>query len=115
MSNPNAKYHPIIGLVVTGMMAVQPVLGLVHHVRFKRTGRRGVWSYLHLFNGRIGITLGITNAGLGLWMAREGKGVKIAYIVVAVVMWTMWMTAAAWGEAKRLLRIRFTGSDGRQP
>jgi hypothetical protein len=108
MSNPNLNSHPIIGLVVLGLLVLQPALGVVHHLRYKKTGTRQVWSYLHLFNGRAAITLGIANGGLGLWMAGEGKGLKAAYVVVAVVMWTLWMVAAVWGEWRRWKLIKST-------
>ncbi|KAK0743002.1 hypothetical protein B0T18DRAFT_174057 [Schizothecium vesticola] len=115
MSNPNFNYHPIIGLVVLGLLLIQPALGMLHHLGYKKTGGRQVWSYLHLFNGRAAITLGIANGGLGLWMAGEGKGLKTAYVVVAVVMWTLWMAAAVWGEWRRWKWIRSTGTTDDKP
>lgn len=101
MSNPDTNYHPIIGLVVLVALSLQPLLGMIHHAKFKKLGRRQIWSYLHIFNGRICITLGITNGALGLYMARESKARKTAYIAVAGVMWGLWMASAAWGELKR--------------
>jgi hypothetical protein len=65
----------------------QPVLGLIHHERFRRLQRRQIWSYLHLFNGRIPITLGIVNGALGLWIARESDRLKVAYLATAGAMW----------------------------
>lgn len=101
MSNPNTSYHPIIGLVVLAFLFLQPFLGLIHHAKFKKLRRRQMWSYLHIFNGRIFITLGIANGGLGLWMANESDKLKTAYIAVAAVMWALWMLSAVWGEWKR--------------
>ncbi|KAL2264079.1 hypothetical protein VTK26DRAFT_2573 [Humicola hyalothermophila] len=95
------RYHLIIGLVVLGLLVLQPFLGIMHHVRFKKLRRRQVWSYLHLGNGRVVITLGIVNGGLGLHVAREATRFVIAYSVVAGVMWLLWMLAAVWGEVKR--------------
>lgn len=101
MSNRNVNYHPIIGLVVLVCLLFQPVLGIIHHVRFKKLRRRQFWSYLHLFNGRVFITLGIINGGLGLWMARAPTTLTTAYIAVATVMWSLWMLAALWDEVRR--------------
>lgn len=101
MSNPNINYHPIIGLVVLVCLLFQPVLGIIHHVKFKALRRRQVWSYLHLFNGRVFITLGMANGGLGLWMARASTTLKTAYIAAAAAMWSLWMLAAVWGEFRR--------------
>ncbi|KXX77776.1 hypothetical protein MMYC01_204086 [Madurella mycetomatis] len=101
MSNRSINYHPIIGLVVLVCLLFQPVLGIIHHVRFKKLGRRQFWSYLHLFNGRGVITLGIINGGLGLWMAQAPTTLKTAYIAVAAAMWSLWMLAALWDEVRR--------------
>ena len=101
MTNPSTSYHPIIGIVVLAFLFFQPILGLIHHARFKRVRQRQVWSYLHLFNGRIFITLGIANGGLGLWMAGASSRLKTAYVAVAVIMWVLWMLAAVWGELRR--------------
>ncbi|KAK4456575.1 hypothetical protein QBC42DRAFT_322288 [Cladorrhinum samala] len=100
-SDPNVNYHPIIGVVVLVCLLIQPILGFVHHAQFKELQRRQIWSYLHLFNGRIFITLGIANGGLGLWMAGGSKKLKTAYIAVAAVMWSFWMLSAAFGEWRR--------------
>ncbi|KAK4449651.1 hypothetical protein QBC34DRAFT_87310 [Podospora aff. communis PSN243] len=101
LTNPNTSYHPIIGLVVLVFLFFQPILGAIHHAKYKKVGGRQIWSYLHLFNGRIFITLGIANGGLGLWMAGESDRLKTAYIAVAVVMWVLWMLSAVWGEWRR--------------
>ncbi|KAK4643232.1 hypothetical protein QC761_403460 [Podospora bellae-mahoneyi] len=100
-SDPNRSYHPIIGIVVLVCLLLQPIFGFIHHAKFKRLKTRQMWSYLHLFNGRVFITLGMANGGLGLWMAGASKELKTAYVAVAAVMWVLWMLAAAYGEWKR--------------
>jgi hypothetical protein len=87
MREPNTSCHAIIGLVVLACLVAQPVLGLIHHERFRRLQRRQIWSYLHLFNGRIPITLGIVNGALGLWIARASDRLKVAYLATAGAMW----------------------------
>ena len=101
MSNPDFNYHPIIGLVVLAMLMFQPLLGFVHHVQFKKTGGRQMWSYLHMFNGRIFIPLGIANGALGLWLAGESKKLKTAYIAVSILTVSLWILAACWSEWRR--------------
>ena len=101
MSDPNTNYHPIIGLVVVACLLLQPLFGLIHHARFKRVHRRQIWSYMHLFNGRIFITLGIVNGALGLWQAGASGQVKSAYVGAAGAMWGIWMLVALWGEFRR--------------
>ncbi|KAK3991462.1 hypothetical protein QBC44DRAFT_323116 [Cladorrhinum sp. PSN332] len=100
-SDSSVNYHPIIGTVVLVCLLIQPILGFIHHAKFKQLQRRQIWSYLHLFNGRIFITLGIANGGLGLWMAGGSKKTKTAYVAVAAVMWALWMLSALWGEWRR--------------
>ncbi|KAF2266425.1 hypothetical protein CC78DRAFT_531546 [Lojkania enalia] len=101
------RYHPVIGIVVFVLLFFQPILGLVHHFQFKKYNRRTIWSYGHLWLGRIVITLGIINGGLGLLFATElgffvpSQGQIIAYGVIAGVMWLLWVLAAIIGENRR--------------
>lgn len=102
LTNPATGYHLIIGIVILITLFIQPILGLVHHHYFKRLQRRQFWSHLHLWNGRLSITLGIINGGLGIQIANPPSSFKIAYMVVAVVMWSLWLFAAVMGEIRRL-------------
>lgn len=43
------RYHPIIGIVLFVVLFIQPILGYVHHLQFKKQGRRTLWSYGHLW------------------------------------------------------------------
>ena len=96
------KAHPIIGLVLLVVIFFQPILGLLHHFLFKRHARRVVWSYGHIWLGRIIITLGIINGGLGLQLANDAsRGQIIAYAVVAAIMWLAYVASAVYGEIKR--------------
>ena len=101
------RYHPIIGIVIFAVLFLQPVLGLIHHFQFKKYGRRTFWSYGHLWLGRLLITLGIINGGLGLLLAtqtgygRPTTGQIAAYGVVAGVMWLLWVAASIVGERRR--------------
>jgi hypothetical protein len=103
-------YHPIIGITLFVLLFFQPILGYVHHVKFKRHSRRTVWSYGHLWLGRIVITLGMINGGLGMLLAsdapaflsfRPTQGQVIAYGVITGIMWLAWVTAAVVGERRR--------------
>jgi hypothetical protein len=49
--------------------------------------------------GRILITLGMINGGLGLLLAdNASRGEKIAYGVIAGFIWLLWMVIAVLGE-----------------
>ena len=99
--------HPIVGIVVFLLIVFQPVLGFVHHVAFKKYSRRTVWSYAHLWLGRVAITLGIINGGLGLQLSQRtrifapSQGAVIGYAVAAGVMWLLYVASAIIGERKR--------------
>ncbi|OIW24694.1 hypothetical protein CONLIGDRAFT_103042 [Coniochaeta ligniaria NRRL 30616] len=100
------NYHPIIGLVVFAALFFQPILGLIHHSQFKKLRRRQIWSYLHLWNGRIMIPLGIINGGLGLRIAGASKEIKTAYAAVAGVLGGLWVFLALLSEVKRRKAVR---------
>lgn len=50
--------------------------------------------------GRIVITLGIINGGLGLKLSDNTTKGKIGYSVVAAIMWLVWMSVAVFKEVK---------------
>ncbi|KAF1924003.1 iron reductase domain protein [Didymella exigua CBS 183.55] len=102
-------HHPIVGVVVFVLVLLQPVFGWVHHTMFKRYQSRTLWSYVHIWLGRIAVTLGIINGGLGLqWadsMNMSSRGGIIAYAVIAVVMWLAWVAASVIGERRRTKKV----------
>ncbi|KAF2214674.1 hypothetical protein CERZMDRAFT_57181 [Cercospora zeae-maydis SCOH1-5] len=99
--------HPIIGIVLLGLLFFQPFSGLLHHFLFRKHLRRTLWSYLHLWLGRIVVTLGIINGGLGLRLARRmpfgrpSDGAIIGYGVAAGFMWLLYVLSAIIGERRR--------------
>ncbi|KAF4545850.1 Integral membrane protein [Lasiodiplodia theobromae] len=99
--NYASETHPTIGKVVLVMLFIQFILGHLHHRFFKKNTRRGYWSHGHLWLGRIVITLGIVNGGLGLELADQGKGAYIAYGVVAGIVWFLYVAVAVYGELTR--------------
>ncbi|OLN87017.1 Cytochrome b561 and DOMON domain-containing protein [Colletotrichum chlorophyti] len=99
------NFHPIIGLVILAIFFFQPVFGYLHHAQFKKYGTRQIWSYLHLFVGRLLIPLGIINGGLGLYISNSPKEFKIAYAILAAVLGVAWILIAVVSESRR----------GRQP
>ena len=107
------KYHPVIGLVLFAVLFFQPILGYIHHLKYKKYQRRTFWSYGHLWLGRLAITLGMINGGLGLLLAYDAPlgfapshGQVIAYSVVAGIMWLLYVAAAIVGERRRTIAGR---------
>jgi hypothetical protein len=94
--------HPIIGLVLLAFLLLQGPLGYVHHAAYKRYSRRTIWSHLHLWLGRLAITLGIINGGFGFELAGDtGSKAMIAYCVVAAVIFVVYVAVAIFGELRR--------------
>ncbi|KAF2429344.1 hypothetical protein EJ08DRAFT_573466, partial [Tothia fuscella] len=93
--------HPIIGIVVFAFLLFQPILGVLHHLGFKKHGRRTIISQLHIWIGRLVVTVGIVNGGLGLQLAANSRSGDIIYAVVAGIFWFVWMLAACFGEVRR--------------
>lgn len=87
----------------------------MHHSLFKKHLRRTFWSYIHLWLGRIIVTLGVINGGLGLRLARRlpigrpSRAAIIGYGVAAAFMWLLYVLAALLGEKKRS-RVRETAA-----
>ncbi|KAJ5798627.1 cellobiose dehydrogenase [Penicillium pulvis] len=82
-------YHPIIGIVaVSSLIAFQPAMGLLQHQYFRKYGKRGPLGRLHQWFGRVIVTLGIINGGLGFHLTGIGTplapiGAVVAYSVFA--------------------------------
>ncbi|KAK4172909.1 hypothetical protein QBC36DRAFT_67866 [Triangularia setosa] len=101
LSNSSTNYHPILGLVLLALFLIQPVLGVVHHLKFRKVAKRQIWSYLHLFNGRVGIAIGMINGGLGLHLSQATNQKKTVYAAVAAVIGAIWIGVSIWAEVRK--------------
>ncbi|KAI1132389.1 hypothetical protein F5Y10DRAFT_261098 [Nemania abortiva] len=100
LERARSNAHPIIGIALLVLLFSQPVWGVMHHRLFKKLKRRTPVSHVHLWVGRLGITLGIINGGLGLALAGAKGAPVIAYSVVAGVMWLLWVLATLFATYK---------------
>ena len=74
----------------------------MHHLGYKRHRQRTIVSHGHIWLGRILITLGMINGGLGLLLSNNAsRGECIAYGVIAGLVWLLWVILAAFGERRR--------------
>lgn len=110
-------YHPVIGIVLFILCLIQPILGQLHHMLFKKTGGRTTVSHGHIWLGRAIITLGIVNGGLGFKLASNTNIGPIIYTVVAVIFYIAYIVAIVVGERKRAKRMammppKYTDSRG---
>ena len=94
--------HTQLGVFVVALMGLQPFLGLLHHRHYLKHRGRGIISHVHIWYGRALIIIGIVNGGLGLQLAGTPRHFCIAYIVVACVLATAYVSAFVFG----LLRNR---------
>ncbi|KAH9861239.1 hypothetical protein IAQ61_010976 [Plenodomus lingam] len=108
-------HHAIIGILVLIVVFFQPMTGWIHHMLFKKYSHRTIWSQAHIWVGRLAVTLGIINGGLGLRLAdsmrMSSRGGMIAYGVIAGLVWLVWAAAIVVGERRRK---RMTGSERRE-
>lgn len=95
------KYHPIIGfIVVGGILLFQPGMGLYAHRYLHRAGTKSIFAYVHRWWGRLLVTLGIINGGLGFRLAGIGSpgvpvGAVIAYSIIAGVVISSYLVVVA--------------------
>jgi hypothetical protein len=95
------NYHSIIGLVVVSVVIFQPILGLLQHAHFKKTGTGSIWGTVHRYLGLALVLLGMINGGLGLKVAGNSRGGEIAYGVVAGVFGTVMLAGFVMSTVKR--------------
>ncbi|KAK1754211.1 hypothetical protein QBC47DRAFT_423875 [Echria macrotheca] len=101
LKNHDTNYHPIMGLAVFFCLLVQPIFGILHHSRFKKLKRRQIWSYFHILNGWVSVTMGIINGALGLSLGPESAKIRRIYIGISAGMWGLWVLSAVWAEVRR--------------
>ncbi|KAG7105316.1 hypothetical protein HYQ44_016628 [Verticillium longisporum] len=92
--------HTILGTVVCVLLVVQPFLGLVHHMHYKKHQMRGAVSHSHIWFGRIVLLLGIIDGGLGMQLASSSTTWIVAYSVVASIT-TVLYVLAIWLKSRR--------------
>lgn len=115
------KYHQTIGFIVIILLViVQPILGIRHHVLFRRTQRKTWLAYAHRWQGRIMLSLGVVNGGIGYNLSRTGpsggpRGALIAYGVVAGIVYVSYFGMLTFKAFKQRQVPRGNKADGTQP
>lgn len=99
----------MFGTVIVSLMLVEPFIGIIHHLRFLKTREPGLWTVWHIWYGRVLILLGIINGGLGLKLAGNTTGGKIAYGVVGGISGVGILLLAFWMKTEREVFGRMTG------
>ncbi|KAF9890761.1 hypothetical protein FE257_005630 [Aspergillus nanangensis] len=96
--------HTIVGTVVVVFLLAQPLVGVYHHRRFRATQTQSVWTFVHVWLGRIMLVLGIVNGGMGLRLAANTTAGNIAYGVLAGAFGVVYVGVAAWKGGLKLGR-----------
>lgn len=102
----DAGYHPVIGyFAVAGVALIQPVLGVMQHIQWRRFKRTTYWGVSHRWFGRLISILGIINGGIGFHYAYAknpdiplASPISYAFICAGVVV--IWVSAVWWRKAK---------------
>jgi uncharacterized membrane protein (DUF485 family) len=108
--------HMIIGLIVVCTILVfQPIMGILQHRYFKKTGGKSIFAYLHRWIGRGAIILGMINNGLGFQLAESNVIVPTRsyvrnYVILGVLV-TVWFSLVVYDEF-RLHRTKTVGDGG---
>ena len=74
---------------------------MIHHIIYKKRLSRTAWATAHVWYGRVLVTLGIINGGLGLRLSDNTKGGEIAYGVIAGLLWVLWLVVVIFSYAQR--------------
>ncbi|TIA60952.1 hypothetical protein D6C76_10235 [Aureobasidium pullulans] len=84
--------HQIIGLILFAGVAIQLLLGSIHHVIFKRTRKSTRLGKIHLYLGPMILVLGIVNAPLGLILGQQ-KQYNVPYAILVAVLAVLFCVA----------------------
>lgn len=96
-------------MVLLGSLAIQPLTELINHLFYRVWPRTIYLGHFHLWFGRLLITVGIIQGGLGFVFSASlstsisagAKGPRIAYGVVATLVWILYISLAiVWPEVK---------------
>ncbi|CCD50291.1 similar to integral membrane protein [Botrytis cinerea T4] len=77
------KAHTSFGLALFVLLIIQAIVGLIHHLVYRKQHVRGFLGYMHIWYGRSLLILGIICGVLGLKLARNTKGGEIVYGILA--------------------------------
>ena len=105
--------HVVIGLLAISMIVlVQPAMGILQHLHFRKTGGKSIFAYIHRWTGRVAIILGMINQGLGFQLVGIGTVVQphslIRNFVALGILGGIWFTLAMWDALRGGLRKRKT-------
>ncbi|KAL7898946.1 hypothetical protein HDV64DRAFT_268812 [Trichoderma sp. TUCIM 5745] len=104
LSHP-VRAHVVIGFVVVcTIILFQPLLGILQHRYFKRTGGKSKFAYMHRWLGRSAIVTGMINTGLGFQLAQKNVIIHTSsYVrsyVILGILGTIWVLLVLYDERR---------------
>ncbi|KAL7814632.1 hypothetical protein V8C44DRAFT_36580 [Trichoderma aethiopicum] len=102
--------HQVLGFIVILLMFVQLAMGILHHLKWRKTQKPTTFGKIHLWNGRVVMTLGAVNGYIGFGFALDRR---YALIVLGIVFFLVMCTLGyiVWA-AKRQMPRRQQGPSG---
>jgi len=87
--------HVLLGYVLVGLLiSVQPVLGILQHLYFRKAERRGIFGWIHLLLGRLILILGLVNGARGFKLAYDNK--TAPYFAVLGIVCALYVGVLLW-------------------
>ncbi|RAL01590.1 cytochrome and DOMON domain-containing protein [Aspergillus ibericus CBS 121593] len=120
-------YHPVIGYVaVGGVVLIQPLLGIMQHLHFRKTGTSSLYGVSHRYLGRFFAALGVINGGIGFHYATAKnpdipRASPLAYGIICGSMFVIYVSVILWRRSKsqakpsKGYRLPFFGSRQDKP
>lgn len=99
-SSQISAFHPVFGIAIVILLVFQPILGYVHHLKYKRYHAPSPYTHAHVWFGRVIVSAGLIDGLLGILLAGKGTGTIAAYCVVAGGVWIIWILVVVFA-AKR--------------
>lgn len=100
----------MLGIVLVVLLVLQPILGYVHHLQYKRYQTISLYTHVHVWFGRVVVTVGFIDGLLGLTLAGQSTGTIVVYCVVAGGIWILWIVVVVYA-AKRQRRAKVQRSN----
>ena len=92
------------------LLVIQPILGYVHHLQYKRYKIQTSYTHAHIWFGRVIVTAGLIDGVLGLSLADQSTGLIVSYCVIAGGVWVLWIVAIIYA-AKRQKKTKLQSND----
>ncbi|KAI9934668.1 hypothetical protein MW887_000285 [Aspergillus wentii] len=99
-------YHGILGYVaIIGVSVFQPILGIIQHLRYRKTKEKTLYGLVHRWFGRFCCILGIVNGGIGFHYAVTKNpdippASPIAYGLIAASVGGIYVSVVLWKTFK---------------